>query len=204
MSWSLSKVTIIIYTWKYFSGFEIHFSWKRVILLQRYCTHSSKLYCQKWGSSGTLMVTTWRHHVQRWGMTLNGWIFTRFRSSCFSMFFQTISDRLGTAAFLMATKRCITYLYMELINSQSYEDVAIPLREAPSLQNGWIFRKFILQIFAIKNGISVMNSGKKLQYDFPKRGGGESKAVWNFSENSSDLEMRGSPYWQMYSLELLA
>ena len=34
-------------------------------------------------------------------------------------------------------------------------------------------QKFILQIFAIINGSSVMNSGKKTQYDFPKmRGGG--------------------------------
>ena len=47
-------------------------------------------------------------------------------------------------------------------------------------------QKFILQIFAIINGTSVMNSGKNLQYDFPKMRG-RSKAVWNFSENSSVL-----------------
>ena len=45
-----------------------------------------------------------------------------------------------------------------------------------------------------------MNSRKNLQYNFPKmRGGGgvkafDSKAVWNFSENSSVLEMWGIPY----------
>ena len=32
-----------------------------------------------------------------------------------------------------------------------------------------------------------MNSGKNLQYDFPKMRGGGPKAVWNFSENSSVL-----------------
>ena len=37
-----------------------------------------------------------------------------------------------------------------------------------------------------------MNFGKKLQYDFPKMRGG-SKAVWNFSENSSVLEGVGFP-----------
>ena len=35
-------------------------------------------------------------------------------------------------------------------------------------------QKFTLQIFAIINGTSVMNSGTNLQYDFPKmRGGGQ-------------------------------
>ena len=38
-----------------------------------------------------------------------------------------------------------------------------------------------------------MNFGKKLQYDFPKMRGG-SKVVWNFSENSSVLVLRGIPY----------
>ena len=37
-----------------------------------------------------------------------------------------------------------------------------------------------------------MNFGKKLQYDFPKMRGG-SKAVWNFSENSSVLDVSGIP-----------
>ena len=32
-------------------------------------------------------------------------------------------------------------------------------------------QKFILQIFAIINGTSVMNSGKNPQYDFPKMRG---------------------------------
>ena len=53
-------------------------------------------------------------------------------------------------------------------------------------------QKFTLQIFAIINGTSVMNSGTNLQYDFPKMRGG-SKAVWNFSENSSVLEEVGFP-----------
>ena len=34
---------------------------------------------------------------------------------------------------------------------------------------------------------------KKLQYDFLKMGGEESKAVWNFSENSSVLDEVGFP-----------
>ena len=33
-------------------------------------------------------------------------------------------------------------------------------------------QKFILQIFAIINGTLVMNSGKNLQYNFPKTRGG--------------------------------
>ena len=49
-------------------------------------------------------------------------------------------------------------------------------------------QKFILQIFTIINGTLVMNSGKNLQYNFPKtRGGGGSKAIWNFSEKTSVL-----------------
>ena len=55
-------------------------------------------------------------------------------------------------------------------------------------------QKFILQIFAIIDDTLVMNFGKKLQYDFPKIRGGGSKAVWNFSENSSVLELSGIPY----------
>ena len=54
----------------------------------------------------------------------------------------------------------------------------------------------MLQIFAIIDDTSIMNFGKNLQHDFPKskiRGGG-SKAVWNFSENSSVLEGVGFPY----------
>ena len=44
----------------------------------------------------------------------------------------------------------------------------------------------MIMIFAIINGSSVMNSGKKLQDDFPKmRGGGESKAVL-----SGNLQMK--------------
>ena len=34
---------------------------------------------------------------------------------------------------------------------------------------------------------SVMNFGENSQHDFPKMRGGESTAVWNFSENSSVL-----------------
>ena len=35
---------------------------------------------------------------------------------------------------------------------------------------------------------------KKLQYNFPKMRGGESKAIWNFSENPSVLEAPHVPY----------
>ena len=60
-------------------------------------------------------------------------------------------------------------------------------------------QKFMLQIFAIINASSVMNSGKKAQHDFPKmRGEGGSKAVWNFSKNSSVLEMSSSPKEEVY------
>ena len=45
------------------------------------------------------------------------------------------------------------------------------------------------RFFAIINASSLMYSRKKAQHDFPKmRGGGGSKAVWNFSKNSSLLE----------------
>ena len=54
----------------------------------------------------------------------------------------------------------------------------------------------MLQIFAIIDDTSVMNFRKKLQHNFPKMrgGGGGSKAVWNFSENSSVLEGECVPY----------
>ena len=35
---------------------------------------------------------------------------------------------------------------------------------------------------------------KNPQHDFPKMRGGGSKAVWNFSENSSVLDVQGIPY----------
>ena len=54
-------------------------------------------------------------------------------------------------------------------------------------------QKFILQIFAIIDDTSVMNFRKKLQYNFPKMSGGGSKAVWNFSENSSVLDVSDIP-----------
>ena len=54
-------------------------------------------------------------------------------------------------------------------------------------------QKFILQIFAIIDDTLVMNFRKNLQYDFPKNEGGGSKAVWNFSENSSVLVANGFP-----------
>ena len=47
-------------------------------------------------------------------------------------------------------------------------------------------------MFAIIDDTMVMNFGKNLQYNFPKMGGG-SKAVWNFSENSSVLVLFGIP-----------
>ena len=40
---------------------------------------------------------------------------------------------------------------------------------------------------------SFIASLKKLQHNFPKMRGGGSKAVWNFSENSSVLEEVGIP-----------
>ena len=46
-----------------------------------------------------------------------------------------------------------------------------------------------VKVVAIINGTSIMNSGKNLQYDFPKMRGG-SQAVWNFSENSSVLMLQ--------------
>ena len=52
-------------------------------------------------------------------------------------------------------------------------------------------QKFVLQIFAIIDDTSVMNFGKKLQYDFLKMMGEGSKAVWKFSENSSVLVALG-------------
>ena len=55
----------------------------------------------------------------------------------------------------------------------------------------------MLQIFAIIDDTLVMNFRKNLQHNFPKmRGGwgGGSKAVWNFSENSSVLKEVGIPY----------
>ena len=48
-------------------------------------------------------------------------------------------------------------------------------------------QKFMLQIFAIIDDTSDLNFGKNLQHNFPKMRG-ESKAVWNFFENSSVLE----------------
>ena len=53
----------------------------------------------------------------------------------------------------------------------------------------------MLQIFAIIDDTSVMNFRKNCNITFRKWGGG-SKAVWNFSENSSVLEEVGIPYQQ--------
>ena len=60
-------------------------------------------------------------------------------------------------------------------------------------------QKFILHIFAIIDDTSVMNFGKNLQHNFPKMrgGGGGSKALWNFSENSSVLVGTGFPKSKM-------
>ena len=52
-----------------------------------------------------------------------------------------------------------------------------------SIQN---INKSMLQILYLYNGLFSDVFRKKLQYNFPKMRGG-SKAVWNFSENSSDL-----------------
>ena len=56
----------------------------------------------------------------------------------------------------------------------------------------------MLHIFAILDDASVMNFRKKLQHNFPKMRGGGSKAVWNFSENSSVLEGVSVPKGQQY------
>ena len=48
-------------------------------------------------------------------------------------------------------------------------------------------RKFLLQILDLYKGLFSDVSQKELQYNFSKMGGGQSKAVWNFPENSSDL-----------------
>ena len=77
----------------------------------------------------------------------------------------------------------------------------------PQTQHGWTEGNRVLdlirttsemsvapwQIFAIIDDTSVMNFRKKLQHDFLEFGGGGSKAVWNFSENSSILEGKGVP-----------
>ena len=44
--------------------------------------------------------------------------------------------------------------------------------------------------------IQSVASLKNLQHKFPKMRGGGSKAVWNFSENSSVLEGVGVPNWE--------
>ena len=48
---------------------------------------------------------------------------------------------------------------------------------------------FIAILFALETAVLLMNFQKKLQYIFPKRGGGSG----NFSENSSILEKRDFP-----------
>ena len=57
----------------------------------------------------------------------------------------------------------------------------------------------MLQIFAIIDDTLVMNFGKNLQQNFLKMRGG-SKAIWNFSENSSVLEGGGVP---KYAIQFL-
>ena len=64
----------------------------------------------------------------------------------------------------------------------------------------FLIQKFMLQIFAIIKGTSVMNFGTNPQHDFPKMRGGGSKAVWNFSENSSVLEGGCFPYTFIFSM----
>ena len=63
------------------------------------------------------------------------------------------------------------------------------------------FQQFMLQIFAIIADTSVLNFRKNLQLNFFENdGGGGSKAIWNFSKNSSVLEGVGVPYTRMASL----
>ena len=54
----------------------------------------------------------------------------------------------------------------------------------------WTFK----QVYVTMKLIQSVARLKKLQYNFPKMRGGGSKAVWNFSENSSILEEKGVPY----------
>ena len=82
----------------------------------------------------------------------------------------------------------------------------VVLRDGSLYQIGWIFGK------VPKGGEVIFNPKihiadfeplkrffghclKKLQYNFPKKRGGGSKAVWNFSENSSDLVAWPVPKW---------
>ena len=60
----------------------------------------------------------------------------------------------------------------------------------------------MLQIFAIIDNTSVMNFRKNLQHNFPKMRGG-SKAVWNFSENSSVLDVSGIPNCPIFMLAII-
>ena len=70
-------------------------------------------------------------------------------------------------------------------------------REASHLQNGWIFNpKIYIADFCHYRHYRLRSwiSEKKCNMIFQKWRGGESKAVWNFSKNSSVLEVRGFPY----------
>ena len=60
---------------------------------------------------------------------------------------------------------------------------------SPNWMNFWkiSIQKIMLQILDLLIGLLSMKLEKKLQHDFPKMRGGGSKAVGNFSENSSVL-----------------
>ena len=56
----------------------------------------------------------------------------------------------------------------------------------------WTFKQGYLTMKLIQRGLFRLCL-KNLQHNFPKMRGGGSKAVWNFSENSSGLEGVGFP-----------
>ena len=81
-----------------------------------------------------------------------------------------------------------TFLKLLLILGMPYTSKKDEFSERFRRGGSKTIQKFILQIFAIIDDTSVMNFVKHLQYDFPKMRGG-SKVVWNFSENSSVLDV---------------
>ena len=58
------------------------------------------------------------------------------------------------------------------------------------IKTRYIFKKAVRLAPSFEGFVASL---KNLQYNFPKMRGGGSKAVWNFSENSSILEGKGVP-----------
>ena len=70
-------------------------------------------------------------------------------------------------------------------------------RDGSRYQNGWIFesfQKFMLQILDLYKGFFSDVFWKIFATHFPNMKGGGSRAVWNFSENSSVLVAWPVPY----------